>query len=1021
MLTALGMFTVSVSATDFPKIFNTEPLGDAELMAAEQAAKQTKVPNGFQTTVFASEPEVQNPIAMTWDSAGRLWIAENYTYAERKQRFQLDLRDRVIILDETGDGQPAVRKVFTDQIQMLTGIEVGFDGVWLMCPPQLLFIPDRNHDDLPDSEAEVMLDGFEVAEQNYHNFANGLRFGPDGWLYGRCGGSCPARIGLPGSPDHQRMALEGGIWRFHPTRKTFEVLTTGTTNPWGHDWNDVGEGFFVNTVNGHFWHLIHGAHFTRPFTLDPNRKTYELIDFHADHWHFDTGKNWTDSRDGAANDYGGGHAHIGAMIYQGDNWPKEYRGKFFTVNMHGRRVNQELLVRRGSGYVAKHEPDFLLAKDTWFRGMELSTAPDGSVFVIDWSDAGECHEHTGVHRTSGRIFKVHYGEPSETIDQLDLRSWTQEELSVAHQHENLWYTRQARLELLRRQHLGIDLNQAIQKLLHLHHQAAETDDRLLVQTYLSLHTIGGIDSPDHYQTLSHKNPYLRAWAVRLLTENWIIDDALGPTFLAKTQHQLNETKTSEDDDQKFNQTINHLVNLAGQESSPLVRLALASAMQRLPVQYRTRLAKPLVRYHADAKDHNLPHMIWYGLIALSDKQPHDLLEVAKSCVLPTTLRLISRSIAEQLQSHPENANDLLQIALQNPAKMPNILEGFAQGLRGWQNAKMPKCWPEIKQQTSPDCQTLITELSVLFGDGRAIEDLKEIILNRETPNVPLRIQALETIIQKKSPELKSLCLELLSDNRINFAAAQGLAMYNEPEIAEQLVKNYTRFRGPKRPQVISILASRQEFAAYLIRAIEEKKIPKSDLKAYQVRQIKAFANSELNRRMTQVWGEVRDTPQAKQQQIDQLKKQLAKQTIGDPSQGRLLYQKLCRNCHKLYGEGESIGPNLTGGNRSNLDYLLQNLVDPSSVVDKNYRMQIVLLEDGRTLNGLLLDQNNRTITLQTATEQMVLDRQLVVKIQQTNQSPMPEGILDTLTDTQISDLISYLRHPTQVALPRDSR
>ena len=311
----------NAALADFPKLFNSEPISDESLMPADEAAAKMQLPEGFKATAFASEPDVQNPIAMSWDSRGRLWIAENYTYAEREQRFQLDLRDRVVVFDHTTGDQFTNRTVFTDNVQMLTGLEVGHDGVWLMCPPKLIFIPDRNHDDVPDNAGEVVLDGFTVAQQNYHNFANGLRFGPDGWLYGRCGGSCPGRIGLPGSADHERVALEGGMWRYHPGRKLVEVLTTGTTNPWGHDWNDVGETFFVNTVNGHLWHMIPGAHFTRPFTLDPNRRTYELIDFHANHWHFDTGQSWTKSRDGSANSFGGGHAHSGTMIYQGDNWP----------------------------------------------------------------------------------------------------------------------------------------------------------------------------------------------------------------------------------------------------------------------------------------------------------------------------------------------------------------------------------------------------------------------------------------------------------------------------------------------------------------------------------------------------------------------------------------------------------------------------------------------------------------------------------------------------------------------------
>ena len=389
---------------------------------------------------------MQNPIAMSWDARGRLWVAENYTYAERPARFELGLRDRIVIFDGTNTGHFTKRTVFTDDVQMLTSLEVGHGGVWLMCPPQLLFIPDRNGDDKPDGPAEVMLDGFTPPQDNYHNFANGLRFGPDGWLYGRCGASAPGDVGAPGTPAAERIPLRGTMWRFHPKTHVFEALSSGTTNPWGHDWNEMGELFFINTVNGHLWHGITGAHYVRPHTIDPNPHAYAQIDQHADHWHFDTAQDWTKSRNGAANALGGGHAHIGMMFYLGDNWPAEYHDHLFTWNMHGRRANQELIERSGSGYVGKHGTDILLAEDKWFRGLELGYGPDGGVFALDWSDTGECHDSTGVHRTSGRIFKITHGEPKR-VEPFDLAKMSDAELVKLHTHENEWWVRKARLEL----------------------------------------------------------------------------------------------------------------------------------------------------------------------------------------------------------------------------------------------------------------------------------------------------------------------------------------------------------------------------------------------------------------------------------------------------------------------------------------------------------------------------------------------------------------------------------------------
>ena len=170
---------------------------------------------------------------------------------------------------------------------------------------------------------------------------------------------------------------------------------------------------------------------------------------HADHWHFDTKGKWQKSRDGAANDFGGGHAHCGMSIYLGGTLPEEYHGRLMTLNFHGRRMNQELLHRDGSGYVGKHGPDMLIASDPFFRGMEVSYGPDGNLVVLDWSDTGECHESTGVHRTSGRIYSVRNrsskSEKIEPVPGSDLRSLSSVELALLMQHRNEWYVRQARL------------------------------------------------------------------------------------------------------------------------------------------------------------------------------------------------------------------------------------------------------------------------------------------------------------------------------------------------------------------------------------------------------------------------------------------------------------------------------------------------------------------------------------------------------------------------------------------------
>ncbi len=989
-------------------------------MSAEEAAARFEVPPGFEVNVFASEPDVQNPIAMTWDARGRLWIAENYTYADRAQRFDLTLHDRVLILEDTdGDGRADQRSVFSDQVQMLTGIEVGHGGVWLMCPPRLLFVPDEDLDDVPDGPAQIVLDGFEVAQENYHNFANGLKWGPDGWLYGRCGGSCPGSVGIPGTPDGQRVALEGGIWRFHPRTSSFEVLAHGTTNPWGHDWDEFGEAFFINTVNGHLWHLIPGAHCDRPVTLDPNPYVYELLDMHADHWHFDRGTRWQDSRDGVANAYGGGHAHCGMMIYLGGNWPSEYHGQLLTWNIHGRRANQEHLKREGSGYVGQHGKDLLLSADPFFRGMDLNYGPDGAVHVIDWSDTGECHEHTGVHRTSGRVFRVTHPEASvEPRQNFDLRSWPSVRLVELILHANEWYPRQARLILAERSgpsgqgDAASDLSRAVHALRDL---VRGSDAVPAYRALVTLHAMEAADEPFSRELLAHPNEHLRVWAIRVLTDNWPIDGILGPRDLPEELSHRIETECS--------RLLPEFCKMARHEESGLVRLALASTLQRMPPKYRAALAGTLMRRAEDAEDHNMPLLVWYGLIPLAESDPFDLAELAIRSRWPKTRRLIARRLAEQIDEAPRAVDELVSHAAQTSDQDQRfqLLQGIADGLRGWSRAPRPTNWHAVEAAAAANgdepTQALVRDLSVLFGNGRALEEVRQIVLNKNA-EFSIRRSALETLVEHGGEEITEICLGLLDNSSLNRVAAKGLAKSREPRVAEALIENYRRFRAPYRPAVVEILSSRPAFAAILLDAIVAEKIPVTDLTAFDVRQIRSLDEPELQQRVSEIWGEVRESPEAKRNRILSLKRQLTPAAIaaGNPSRGRTLFDQSCAKCHKLFGQGATIGPDLTGGNRDNLDYLLENIVDPSAVVNKDFYMTIVETTDGRVLNGLVTSSNDKTLTLQTQTELVTIPQESVEATRVTTLSPMPDGLLDNLSEQQIRDLVAYLRQPAQVPL-----
>ena len=1000
-------------AGEFPVPYDSEPDKSGPMPAAEAAAKMT-LPAGFKATVFAAEPEVRNPIAMAWDGRGRLWVAENYTYAEAPRKFDLGLRDRIVIFeDKNHDGHFSSRKVFCDDLQMLTGIEVGRGGVWAMCPPNVLFIPDRDGDDVPDGAPEVVLDGFKVPQESYHNFANGLRFGPDGWLYGRVGGSAPGEVGAPGCPPEQRAPVRGGMWRYHPERRVFETITAGNTNPWGHDWDEFGELFNVNTVNGHLWHAIAGAHFVRGSTVDPNPHAYALIDTHADHWHFDTGKSWADSRAGAANALGGGHSHIGAMIYLGDNWPTEYRGRLFTLNQHGRRANEEILERTGSGYTGHHGKDFLLAADPWFVGIDLSYGPDGGVFVLDWSDTGECHERNGVHRNSGRIFKITHGDPGR-VEIGDMAKMSVAGLVALHTLPNEWFSRRARVELTTRAAAGKDLGVAKDRLRALLDARAEVTIQL--RALWSLHAIGGTDDALLKKLLRHSDEHVRAWAIRLLSDAWPLDTVTGRRVLWRPDFASAESAAPAWQDE--------LVRLAREDPSGLVRLWLASTLQRLPVAQRADVAAALAAHKEDAADHNLPLMIWYGLIPVGDSELAALVKVAAKCEIPLTRKFIARRVAEDLEKTPGPLNELLGVALASVSQefVGDILAGVSDALAGWRKAAKPAAWDALAQKLSGSSDEALRErvrgLSVVFGDGRALDDVKRVALDK-TAEMKQRQSALQTLIDSRAPDLRQICEQLLSVRFLNSLAARGLAGFDDPAIGAALVKAYSQFHQSERPQLLATLVSRASFARPLLAAVGSGKIARTELTPFHARQIRSFNDPALNRMLAEVWGELHETAADKRQLIARLKQQLTPQALAkaDKGAGRAIFNQSCAVCHRLYGEGGDVGPDLTGAGRANLDYLLENIVDPSAVVSADFRMTVVSLKDGRVLNGFVVEKAERTFKLRTMTEKIAIERSEVTAMQELPQSLMPEALLQALSETQVRDLFAYLMHASQVPLP----
>ncbi|MFM7037471.1 MAG: PVC-type heme-binding CxxCH protein [Planctomycetaceae bacterium] len=958
------------ASDDFPAAFNTDP-PDSHPPTPAEMLPLIDLPQGFTVTLFAGEPDVQQPINMEFDDRGRLWVAENYTYSGGP--YETKLRDRIVILhDSDGDGRHDTRKVFWDKGFMLTSLTWGFGGVWILNDGTLSFIPDRNGDDVPDSDPVVLLDGW--SRDCGHNFVSGLMWGPDGWLYGRHGIVDTSYPGTPGTPRDQRVFMNCGVWRFHPVRHVVEVVCNGTTNPWGLDYNEDNQFFMTNNVQGHLWHVIPGARYQRMYGRDFNPHAYELMEMTADHYHWDTKLKWTDSRDGKANDLGGGHSHVGGLIYHGENFPAEYRGKILMCNTHGRRINVNRLDREGSGYVGRREPDFMLVRTPWFRGVDLKMGPEGAIYVSDWSDNGECHDHDGIHRTSGRIYRIAYGNPTK-VDVDALRNSTSTPRPG-------WFSRR-----------DIRWNQEKTQ------QNDVVSHPALDGKSLTVRDLGWLEATNQLTTehlegaLASADPLTKASAVQLAAA------------AANDRTRLQ----------------NRLKAMAATSQPANVLLALVSALQKLESEPRHQLALTLLKNPANAAtihgDNQLTLMTWYGIESLATHP--ELLPLLSP--IPKLQQFTVRRVAHQMAAGEATAAAAALSLIASRARgdaaaqtrAVELLASFRAGLAGLARIAAPANWPDVdrtlRAASNPEITRAADGLAALFGDGTALADLRTLAADAAADPLA-RQQAIQALAQAKDSESVPILIRLLNDRAAYDAAIVAMAAFDSPEIASELVRRLPGFKDGNRSLAIDTLSSRQAWAEQLIAAIEADRIPARELTAAQVRQLLAFNDPHIREVLEARWGVVQETPEARLAAVEKWRSLLTPEKLADASieHGAELFKQSCASCHKLYGEGKNIGPDLTGANRSNLEYLLLNLIDPSAVVPRQFTTSVIVLNDGRVLTGVVVSTTDQTLVVQTDREQVTLARSDIEETRDTGKSLMPDGMLDKLTEEQVRDLFGFM-------------
>lgn len=577
---------------------------DAPFLQPAEAVAKMAIPAGFEVSVFASEPDIAEPIAFCFDDRGRMWVAENFNYQTRRQHTG-DQVSRIQILEDTdGNGTFDTKKTFTDKLTFTSGLACGFGGVFVGSPPNLTFIPDADGDDIPDGPPEILLDGWGIDDR--HETLNSFIWGPDGWLYGCHGVFTHSQVGKPGADDSERQFIDAGIWRYHPTRRTFEIFARGLSNPWGFDFNDHGQGFATCCVIPHLFHVVQGGTYHKQSRPHVNPYIYDDIKTIRDHAHLS--------------------AHGGARFYLADTFPPEYHDRLFMCNIHEHAVLTDVMERVGSSYVGHHGDDFMPTNDLAWVGFSVEIGPEGGVYILDWHDQDVCGNAVKF-ANSGRVYRI-MPKGAKPAPRPNLRTLSDLELAELQLHSNDWWVRQARTQLHFRAESGtLDAPAVHARLNRMLADAPGSPKKL--RALWALYVTKGL-SPQRLTTLlQHDDEYVRAWSIQFLCDHHDIN-AFQPQQQAQTS--LDDT------------LLQQFAEMAAHDDSQVVRLYLAAAAQRLPFAQRWPLLAGLISHPEDMEDNNLPRMYWFALEPMVPQHPQHSLQLAIAGKIPAIPEFVARRL-----------------------------------------------------------------------------------------------------------------------------------------------------------------------------------------------------------------------------------------------------------------------------------------------------------------------------------------------------------------------------------------
>jgi putative membrane-bound dehydrogenase-like protein len=952
------------------------------------ALARFKVPDDLKLELVLAEPIVRQPVSISFDERGRLWVVQYLQYP-----FPAGLRmvshdgvwravydkvppapphhfrgkDKITIHEDTdGDSVYDRHKTFVDGLNIATAVAHGRGGVWVLNPPYLLFYPDRNRDDVPDGDPEVHLQGFGM--EDTHSVVNSLRWGPDGWLYAAQGSTVTGHVTRPGLDEGKEPVHSMGqlIWRYHPETRRYEVFAEGGGNAFGVEIDAKGRvesGHNGGDTRG--FHYVQGAYYQKGFNKHgPLSNPYAF-------GYFPAMKHNRVPR----------FTHTFAF-YEADAFPERYRGLLFGVAPLLNHVVMSDIRTDGSSFQTKDVGLAVSSSDPWFRPVDIKLGPDGALYIADWYDRQVNHyrNHQGqIDPGNGRIYRLSSKDGGAAQKTVDLASLTTPDLVKHLAAPNKW-TRQTALRLI-----GDRKDTSLAP--ELRRQLETERGQLALESLWALNLVGGLDETTALRTLEHPDPYVRLWTARLVCDGSRVTSAFAAA----------------------------LARRAAIDPAVEVRSQLACSAKRLPAHDALPIVRALLSRSEDAGDIHMPLLLWWAIEAKAGTDPEAVLAmfedrsvwglpIARTTVLE---RLMRRFAAAGTRPDLNRCARLLAMA-PGPDHVKRLMAGFEAAYAGRSLAGLP---PDLAEALARNSGQSLT-IGLRQGKPEALAEALHLLAD-ERADRSKQIQLLQVLGEVRRPACIPVVIRLACespDNALRSAALAALAGYNDPAIPAEVLKAYPNMSDDVLAAAQGLLASRRVWAGQFLGVIEARTIDPQTVPREVVEKLLLLGDARLTDRAARLFGPIQPSTSSElRAEVDRLAAVVGAGS-GVPKPGKAIFERQCARCHTLFGQGGKVAPDLTTYRRDDLDGMLLNIVNPGAEIREGYATSIIATTEGRVLSGIVIEQDKNVVILRGDDgKDAAIARDEIDAIKTSPKSIMPEGLLKGLGDQDVRDLFAYLR------------